>query len=145
MSLTTDRNHPGLNKPTASGQNEAYIILSDDERAEGFIRPVRREYIHVGRNVAAHYKGIHRMLDDAEKAQYADKKYVAVMTVLTNEDGSFRGGTYVTQEELNAYNNGTRVGGINVYTIDCIGFLTIITWPNNQWWKARIQFIPINY
>lgn len=27
-------------------QNEAYLILSDDERAKGFIRPVRRSYIH---------------------------------------------------------------------------------------------------
>lgn len=46
MSLTTDRNHPGINNPKENGQNEAYIILSDEEKAKGFIRPVRQTYIH---------------------------------------------------------------------------------------------------
>lgn len=31
-----------------SGQHEAYWILSEEERAKGFVRPVRRSYRHVG-------------------------------------------------------------------------------------------------
>jgi hypothetical protein len=27
-------------------QNAAYLVLSDEERAKGFVRPVRRSYIH---------------------------------------------------------------------------------------------------
>lgn len=45
---TTDRNHPGIDRPGPSGQNEAYLVLSPEERAKGFVRPVRRSYVHVG-------------------------------------------------------------------------------------------------
>lgn len=51
MSLTTDRNHPGLGHGSddmPAGQNAAYLVLSDEERAKGFVRPVRRTYIHRG-------------------------------------------------------------------------------------------------
>jgi hypothetical protein len=49
MSLTTDRNNPKLGygadkKPVP--QNEVYLVLSDEEKAKGFVRPVRRSYIH---------------------------------------------------------------------------------------------------
>lgn len=30
----------------ATGMQKAYVVLSDEERAKGFIRPVRRSYIH---------------------------------------------------------------------------------------------------
>ena len=30
----------------ATGQHEAYWVLSDEERAKGFVRPVRRSYRH---------------------------------------------------------------------------------------------------
>lgn len=48
---TTDPNDPRLGrgvdeKPVE--QHEAYLILSDAERAKGFVRPLRRSYIHVG-------------------------------------------------------------------------------------------------
>lgn len=29
-------------------QAEAYLVLSEEERAKGFVRPVRRTYIHTG-------------------------------------------------------------------------------------------------
>jgi hypothetical protein len=49
MGLTTDRNDPRLthgidDQPVP--QAEAYLILSEEERAKGFVRPVRRSYIH---------------------------------------------------------------------------------------------------
>lgn len=47
--LTTDPKDPRLGrgadeKPVP--QNEAYLILSAEERAKGFVRPLRRSYIH---------------------------------------------------------------------------------------------------
>jgi len=44
--LTDDPNHPDLNKTKANGQAEVYLVLSEEERAKGFIRPLRRKYIH---------------------------------------------------------------------------------------------------
>lgn len=29
-----------------AGQQKAYVVLSDEERAKGFVRPVRRSYVH---------------------------------------------------------------------------------------------------
>jgi hypothetical protein len=31
-----------------TGQQKGYVVLSPEERAKGFVRPVRRSYIHVG-------------------------------------------------------------------------------------------------
>lgn len=47
MSLTTDRNDPELNTPGPDGQNIKYLVLSDEERAKGFVRPVRNSYRHL--------------------------------------------------------------------------------------------------
>ena len=49
MSLTTD-SHEAWNSGTRpDGQHEKYVILSADERAKGFVRPVRTRYRHIGR------------------------------------------------------------------------------------------------
>jgi hypothetical protein len=48
MGLTSDRSDPKLHEVKATGQNEKYLVLSDEERAKGFVRPVRRSYVHVG-------------------------------------------------------------------------------------------------
>lgn len=32
-----------------NGQQLAYVVLSDEERAKGFVRPYRDAYLHVGR------------------------------------------------------------------------------------------------
>ncbi len=47
MSLTTDRNNPCLDVTLDDGQQACYLILSEEERAKGFVRPVRRSYIHL--------------------------------------------------------------------------------------------------
>lgn len=31
---------------TASGQQKGYVVLSEEERAKGYVRPVRRSYLH---------------------------------------------------------------------------------------------------
>jgi len=40
--------HPGAPAPIdpATGQHRQYWVLSEAERAKGFVRPVRRSYIH---------------------------------------------------------------------------------------------------
>ena len=43
---TSDRSDPGLREIEPSGQQKKYLVLSDDERAKGFVRPVRASYIH---------------------------------------------------------------------------------------------------
>lgn len=113
--LTTDRDEPMLNKVKPNGQQEAYLVLSDDELAKGFVRPYRDSYIHVGRKL--HYKNIHQFLTEDEKKKYPDKNYVAIATVLTNEDGSFKGGSYITQAEMDAWKAGERLGGCGTKTI----------------------------
>lgn len=47
MGLTTDPNDPGLRKIRPNGQQEVYRVLSEEERAKGFVRPVRRSYMHL--------------------------------------------------------------------------------------------------
>lgn len=97
------------------GQHKAYIVLCTEERAKGFVRPYRDSYQHVGR-LNSHWKGVHRMLTDEEKQKYPTRDYVAVMTIITNEDGTFKGGAYTTQKELDAWRQQERVGGCGAVT-----------------------------
>jgi hypothetical protein len=49
MGTTTDPNDPGLghgSNDEPGPQNETYLVLSEIERAKGFVRPVRNKYIH---------------------------------------------------------------------------------------------------
>lgn len=46
MGLTTDRNDPGLKEIRSDGQQVVYLVLTEEERAKGFVRPVRQSYIH---------------------------------------------------------------------------------------------------
>lgn len=49
--ITTDPNDPRVNKPTESGQNEAYLILPqlpEEYRSKGYVRPFRDAYRHTG-------------------------------------------------------------------------------------------------
>jgi len=50
MGLTTDRTDPRLGRgvdDTPRDQHDVYLILSDEERAKGFVRPVRTSYKHL--------------------------------------------------------------------------------------------------
>lgn len=49
MGLTTDPSTPGLGHgedKTPVPQNSVYLVLSDEELAKGFVRPLRHAYIH---------------------------------------------------------------------------------------------------
>lgn len=52
MSLTTDPKNPDLGVPDESGMNKTYLVLSDEERAKGFVMPVRHTYVHDACGVA---------------------------------------------------------------------------------------------
>ena len=60
---TDDRNDPGLKSIQESGMQEKYLVLSEEERAKGFIQPVRTHYQHekcgtvtsMGLNIAETY------------------------------------------------------------------------------------------
>lgn len=43
---TTDREDPRLEVIKPGGQQAAYLVLSEEERAKGFVRPVRASYKH---------------------------------------------------------------------------------------------------
>lgn len=111
MSLTTDPNDPRLKdgQKNTTGQHEIYLVLSDEERAKGFVRPFRDSYVHMGRK----YSDGVRILDKPEK--HNGKTYVAIANV--SSDGKVIGGSYITQSELDQYNNtGGYVGGCRVLT-----------------------------
>lgn len=42
-----DRSHTKLK---ANGQQRDYVVLTPEERAKGFVRPVRKSYLHVGKD-----------------------------------------------------------------------------------------------
>lgn len=49
MSLTTDPSDPELGhgpNETPVPQNTKYLVLSEEDRAKGFVRPLRRAYRH---------------------------------------------------------------------------------------------------
>lgn len=47
MGTTDNRNDPCLDEIKPNGQQECYLVLSDEERAKGFVRPVRFSYKHI--------------------------------------------------------------------------------------------------
>jgi hypothetical protein len=52
VGLTTDRDSSCLKTIKPDGQQACYLVLSDAERAKGFVRPVRRTYTHTKCGVA---------------------------------------------------------------------------------------------
>ena len=97
MSLTNDPRDPRLSEKRADGQQQAYLVLSDEERAKGFVRPVRLEYRHVG----ARPKYLTRPLTDEEQACYKEFGYVAFEAYPDSDQGGPLG-RYWTQEQLDS-------------------------------------------
>lgn len=107
MKSTTDGKppRPGFEDAPApaplkeNGQHEAYWVLSEEERKKGFVRPVRRSYVHVGRPAPQYPL---RDLTDDEKARYDDfvkfEEYPPEKSPLT--------GRYWTQKDLDSVNKG---------------------------------------
>jgi hypothetical protein len=54
MGLTTDRNDECIKLIRPDGMQECYLILPPEERAKGFVRPVRQDYVHLKCGVVTH-------------------------------------------------------------------------------------------
>lgn len=54
MGLTTDPTDPDIRKVKPDGQNEKYLVLSEEERKKGFVRPVRQDYRHLACGAVTH-------------------------------------------------------------------------------------------
>lgn len=120
MSLTTDPNDPKLKEgqKNETGQHEIYLVLSEEERAKGFVRPVRNSYVHVG--AYRNYAGIDEILTEEEQKEMMreyphPEPYVAILGI-NGSDGKHLGGAYVTQKEFDAWKTGKRVGGCGAHT-----------------------------
>ena len=103
MSLTTDRTDPRLGHgadETPRPQNDVYLVLSDEERAKGFVRPVRHSYRHVG--IAGPQHPL-RDLTEEERARYGGAGYVKYETY---PDGGSLAGRYWTQAQLDSVGKG---------------------------------------
>ena len=46
MGLTDDPNNPCIREVGEDGMQECYLVLSEEERTKGFVRPVRTSYVH---------------------------------------------------------------------------------------------------
>lgn len=90
-------NHREL-KP--NGQQKGYVVLSAEERSRGFVRPVRRTYIHVGPPAP---KGL-RDLTPEEHEQYDQYGYLKFEPY--GADKSPVLGRYWTQAMLDRLNKG---------------------------------------
>jgi len=99
--LTTDPTTPCLHKTRPDGQNECYLVLSEEECAKGFVRPVRTRYTHVGRPGPEYPL---RDLTDEEKEQYREYGYVAYEAY--PPDRSPLVGRHWTQEQLDSVGKG---------------------------------------
>lgn len=87
-----------------TGQHGAYWVLSEDERAKGFVRPVRESYKHVG---IAGPKYATRDLTEEELKRYKEFGYVRFEAYPESEYPST--GRFWTQKELDSVARGCQV------------------------------------
>lgn len=105
MGITDDPNNPCLKKIQPDGQQACYLVLSEEERAKGFVRPVRRTYRHVG-PVGPKYPL--RDLTAEEKDMWKDDPDPFVVFEEYPEELKAQGrtGRYWTQAQIDRVNKG---------------------------------------
>lgn len=109
MGLTTDPKDPRLERGSDDTgpvpMNEAYLVLSEEERAKGFVRPVRRAYVHVG---APGPRYPLRDLTDEERERFDADRYSYVKYEDYPRDAEHGNtlGKLWTQETLDAVGKG---------------------------------------
>jgi hypothetical protein len=111
MSLTDDKTDPRLREKQPNGQNQAYLVLSDEERSKGFVRAVRRSYVHVGPGGPANPL---RELTEQEKEWYAEEHYVRYEDYPENARGVC--GRFWTQADLDRIKRGC--GGLTTMALE---------------------------
>jgi len=85
----------------ATGMHRDYWCLSEAERAKGFVRPVRRSYMHVGPKGPI---GALRELTEEEKERFKPYGYVAFEPSV--DPDSAVAGTYWTKDRLDKVGHG---------------------------------------
>lgn len=104
MTLTTDPNDPLLGHGVdnqAVPQNKTYLVLSEEERKKGFVRPVRYSYKHVG---LSKIKNPLRDLTNEEKERHAEWNYAKYEVYPESESPKL--GKFWTQAELDHIGGG---------------------------------------
>jgi hypothetical protein len=103
QAVPADRSHTEIDP--ATGQQKAYVVLTPEERAKGYVRPVRRSYVHVG---LPGPKYPLRDLTSVEQKRYSAMSYVKLEEF--EEDAFGEGKTefkrFWTQAQLNRVGKG---------------------------------------
>ena len=112
--LTTDRNDERLKTGAkAEGQNEVYLVMTEEERSKGYVRPVRDSYIHVGALIDFDFEIVRLSPEDIEHFKEFNYVYKAVNL---DKESSLRG-RYLTEKDFKTLDRKTkRVGGCGVVT-----------------------------
>ena len=126
MSITIDPKDPDLGHGVDESpvpQNKKYLVLSDEEIAKGYIRPLRRTYVHRGKKMPSRNEGVIREYTDKEKEEHkrwnsaAEMVYSDEYKKKVNMNPSTVG-VCLTEEEYNAFKEGKEyIGGCGVATI----------------------------
>lgn len=106
MSTTTDPKDPRLTRGADDGpvpQNEVYLVLPEEDRARGFVRPLRHTYVHVG--PAASTNPLRPLTDD-EHERYDQYGYVAYEAYPNAHEESSVLGRFWTQAQLDSVGKG---------------------------------------
>lgn len=95
--VPADRSHAELRE---NGQQKAYVVLTPEERAKGYVKPVRREYRHVGKR--PRYPLLDLTPEKIERFKgYGYVKYEAYPAGSPEAERGLSG-KYWTQRELNS-------------------------------------------
>lgn len=103
--ITTDNKHPDLGRGVDESpvpQNKAYLVLTEEERQKGFVRPYREAYRHVGLKA----RGPLRDLTAEEQERYKQWNYVKFEAYPESE--SPLTGRFWTQRDLDNRGCGTK-------------------------------------
>ncbi len=123
MSLTTDPTDPKLKEGQANsvGQHKIYLVLSEEERAKGFVRPFRDSYIHIGKRIERKgmlqslEEALENMSDSAKNEYTKENGWGGFLKYSESENSAI--GTFLRQKEFDAFQNGKdHVGGCNGLT-----------------------------
>lgn len=108
MSLTSDPNDPRLTRgpdEVPRPQAAAYLVLSEEERARGFVRPVRYSYVHAGPPGPAH---VLRDLTPEQREHHEGSGYIKYESYENCTDHDHRSalGRYWTKQDLDYIGRG---------------------------------------
>lgn len=108
MPVTDDPNDPELKEIEPSGMQKSYLVLSEEERAKGFVRPLRTSYIHVG----VRPTGPTRELTELEHQRYDQYGYVLFEEYTDKSDRHV--GRFWTKEQLESGCNQVTTMGLAI-------------------------------